>query len=142
MTTDNTLIPQDRSRDELWRAAHEGGAVAPHEGRELELLRAGTKAFAVIEKGKDAEQYRAAWAIRREGFHVYYREGDEGPEVVVAKDHRDVQQYLDLLAYGVQRLGIKQYHREMGRLFGYAEADIEAFISAEIHCDCSKCRGS
>lgn len=144
MTNSNTLVPQDRSRDDMWRAAHgDAGQVAPHEGRELELLASGQKDFAVIEQAKNPLDYSAASDLAYgHGIAVVYHTGPEGPEVVLARRLADLAKYSALINGGIQRLGIKEYHRQMGRLFGYSEADIEAFISAEIHCDCSKCRGA
>ena len=57
-------------------------------------------------------------------------------------NRRLIRKYEILLKYGVDEYGIKEYHRRMGRLFGYDEEDIEAFIAADVHCNCIKCSGS
>ena len=116
--------------------------VAPHEGRELSLIANGRKPFAVIEKRKNAADYFAAGGITKAGITVAYREGANGPEVIVSKTRAAVREYDRLIVDGVKRLGIKQYQREMGRLFGYSAADIEDYIAAEINCNCAKCKGA
>ena len=35
----------------------------------------------------------------------------------------------------------EEYSRAMGRLFGYTEEEITAFIEADIDCDCIACKG-
>lgn len=117
------------------------GKVAPHENRELKLIAAGRKNFAVIEKRKNAADYFAAGAIETPGITVAYRDGADGPEVIVSRKRALVAEYDGLILDGIERLGLKNFHRAMGRLFGYSAADIEAFIAAEIDCNCAKCGG-
>ena len=115
--------------------------LAPHQGREISLVLNGSKRFAVIEKRKDAASYYAAGSIRRRDVTVQYREGPEGPEVILTTSRKDIAEYESLLRDGVSRLGIKAYHRAIGALFGYSKVDIEAFIESDIDCNCSKCNG-
>ena len=117
------------------------GTIAPHENRELALIESGRKDFAVIEKAKDPDQYHDAGAIETPGISVVYSEGAEGPEVIVSRKRSLIREYDSLLLDGIERLGIKNFHRAMGRLFGYSRDDIEAFIAAEITCNCTKCKG-
>jgi hypothetical protein len=117
------------------------GKVAPHLNKEVELVLAGKKPLAAIEKSKDPNGYNFAIELSKAGKLVSRIVGDE--EVVFTKSsYYLIDKYENLLRNGVRYLGIKNYHREMGRMFGYTEADIEAFISAEIDCDCFKCTGS
>ena len=117
------------------------GKVAPHLNKEVELVLAGKKPLAAIEKSKDPTGYNFAIELSKAGKLVSRIVGDE--EVVFTKSSYSlIDKYENLLRNGVRYLGIKNYHREMGRMFGYTEADIEAFISAEIVCSCLKCTGS
>lgn len=117
-------------------------SIAPHQGREISLVLNGAKAFALIEKRKDIASYFAAGSIQRKDITVEYRDGLEGPEVILTSDRKLIAEYNALLFDGVARLGIKNYHRAMGKIFGYSATDIETFINAEITCNCTKCAGS
>lgn len=116
--------------------------IAPHRNREIEFILNGAKQFAVIEKGKDFASYIAAKTIKRVDIIIRYQNGGNGPEVVLTTDIQLLNEYNALLHDGVQRLGIKGYHRKMGYLFGYSPADIEVFIDSNIQCDCEKCTGN
>lgn len=123
------------------------GRVAPHEGNEVRLVLSGTKPLATLEKRKQPIGYALAVSLAGTGaLRLHFIQGSkdspEGEVVIVRPDKISLlTEYRWLLAEGVKALGIKEYHRRMGRLFGYSEADIEAFINAEIHCNCSKCTG-
>lgn len=122
------------------------GRIAPHEANEVRLVLAGTKPLATIEKRKQPILYSLAVALAGTGALFIFvsptKDSPEGEAVITLRKNRHlVSEYLHLLEYGVSEYGLKGYHRRMGRLYGYSEADIEAFIAAEIHCDCSKCRG-
>ncbi len=115
------------------------GAVAPHEQySELRLVLGGYKPLAAIEKAKDPTGYALAVSAANAGM---VRSHQLRGEVLISKDAATIQRYLHLLDNGVADLGIKGYHRAMGAMFGYSAADIEAFIEAEIDCNCSKCTG-
>lgn len=116
--------------------------IAPHKGRETSLVLSGAKPFAVIEKRKDSAQYHYAGAIDQTGITIAYRDGLDGPEVIVTRNRAAIAQYDALLLDGIMRLGLKNYHRAMGLLFGYAREDIENFISSAINCNCAKCGGT
>ena len=118
------------------------GTIAPHEGREIDLVLAGEKPLAVIEKRKDPEQYARALAIR------VYEDADEyspvfvtpwlspeGPEVVVYQLASDFHKYRDALA--MPDGDAKTWC--LGKLFGYSDEDIAEFITNPPACDCSKC---
>lgn len=122
------------------------GVIAPHENNEVRLVLGGHKPLATIEKKKAPIGYALAIALAGTGalsHKVYKSEDSPEGEVVITKPcnkHR-ITEYMHLMDHGVQEYGIKEYHRRMGRLFGYTEADIETFIKADIHCECSKCKG-
>jgi hypothetical protein len=116
------------------------GKVAPHENNEVRLVLGGHKPLAVIERSKDPYGY--ALAISMAGTGALYICKVKG-EVVISLPFNKlaITQYEFLLKEGVRLYGIKEYHRKMGKLFGYTEDDIEAFIEAEIDCNCNKCKG-
>lgn len=121
------------------------GRIAPHEGREIDLVISGDKPLAVIEERKDNAQYVRAMMHRDMPISIYVRfrrDVESGREYIVSQSLFLIHQYLELLKTGVERLGIKGYHRAMGLLFGYSPDDVEAFIDAEIDCNCSKCDGT
>tara|TARA_R110002020_G_scaffold433848_5_gene643968 strand:- start:459 stop:824 length:366 start_codon:yes stop_codon:yes gene_type:complete len=117
------------------------GKVAPHENCEVRLVLGGNKPLAAIEKSKDPYGYALAIAMAGTGALAKYIV--EPGEVLITKPNNwaYIVQYISLLNYGVKRLGIKEYHRRMGKIFGYTAEDIEAFIEAEIVCSCTKCSG-
>lgn len=123
------------------------GRVAPHENNEVRLVLGGMKPLATIEKAKQPIGYALGIALAGTGAlrarTVVSKDSPEGEVVItLPKQEHRIQKYLWLVEHGVKALGIKEYHRRMGRLFGYTEADINAFIEAEIHCTCSKCKGN
>lgn len=120
---------------------NQNGKIAPHENAELQLIASGQKDFAVIEHAKNPQAYHDAAQIHRAGVFVLYEKGNEGDEVIIARHLDDIVTYRLLIRYGVAELGIKNYHRALGKLFGYSPEDIESFIDSDIHCDCSKCNG-
>lgn len=122
------------------------GTIAPHRGQEVRLVQAGLKPLATVERGKDKSQYAMAVSLIAAGSlagHVRPTADDPGGEVVFTRpsNARVIADYLWLAKEGVQRYGIKEYHRKIGALFGYSLDDIEAFIEAEVQCNCIKCGG-
>ena len=116
-------------------------AIAPHEFCEVRLVLGGHKPLAAIEKAKDAIGYALAISMSGTGALAL---SQEFGEVIIVKpcNTKLIAQYYWLLAEGVKELGLKEYHRSMGRLFGYTEEDINTFIKSDIHCDCHKCKGN
>lgn len=122
------------------------GTIAPHEHCEVRLVLAGTKPLATIEKEKDPMGFSMAVACINAGMlRGIVQPTKDCPTGEVAltlpKNVNLLDSYKHLLEEGVKLYGIKEYHRKMGKIFGYREEDIEEFIKAEIKCDCSKCRG-
>jgi len=127
------------------------GKIAPHRNCEVRLVLAGTKPLATIEKRKDPYGFSIACALIGTGMLFGYThptaDSPEGEVVFTKPNARGasgellIVQYKKLLSTGVKDYGIKQYHRLMGELFGYSKEDIEAFINAEIKCNCTKCAG-
>ncbi len=122
------------------------GVIAPHEACEVRLVAAGTKPLATIEKAKQPILYSVAASLAATGMlcAVFTQSSDspEGEVIITAPRNRHlIKEFIKLQATGVKEFGIKEYYRRMGRLYGYSEEDIQAFIDAEIHCNCTKCRG-
>ena len=125
------------------------GKVAPHEGREIELVLGGAKPLATIEHDKDPEGFVKAILLGLAGM-VSYRvsptaDCDAGEVVFALRENWNyVADYEELMELGEARLGVR-YHQCMGRLFGYSEADIAAFTAAwevnALDCNCTKCKG-
>ena len=121
--------------------------IAPHQNSEVRLVLAGSKPLATIEKAKDAIGYSMAVSLSNVGMlvaHCAPTKDSPSGEIIITKPQNKglIKAYTETLKYGVERLGIKGYHRQLGRLFGYSEADINEFIDAEIDCNCSKCNGA
>ncbi len=113
------------------------GRIAPDTGREIDLVLAGDKPLAVIEKRKDPDQYRRVYLDPKlDRLAVIFRIGADGAEVVVAQSSILIGEYLEAL----HSLDGDAKTRTLGRLFGYSEADIQVFIDDPPECDCSKCR--
>ena len=123
------------------------GTVAPHLNKEVQLVLGGTKPLATIERSKDLTGYCLAVQLIGAGLligNVNPTSDDCTGEVVftLPVNRHNLREYAQLQDRGVAEMGLKWYHRQMGKLFGYSEADVEAFILAEITCECSKCIGS
>ena len=117
--------------------------IAPHLNSEVRLVLGGLKPLATIEKVKDPYGFALAISLSYTGaLNGYMANSENGePEVIVVRPSNKhlIMEYLLLLKYGVQEYGQIEYHRKMGRIFGYSEEDITAFINSDIHCSCSKC---
>lgn len=121
--------------------------IAPHERSEVRLVLSGLKPLATIEKVKDPIGYSIAISMAGTGALACWveptKDSPSGEVVITLPANANlIPEYFWLLHEGIKELGLKQYHRRMGTLFGYSEADIEDFIEADIHCECSKCRGN
>lgn len=130
--------------DKSGSSARQGkGKVAPHLNCEVRLVLGGNKPLATIEKVKDPYGYALAIALSGTGALYLEQVACGVGEVVFTapKNRHLVQEWRDLLHSGVKDHGLKGYHYRMGRLYGYAEEDIRAFVESEIDCNCNKCRG-
>jgi len=122
------------------------GQIAPHEHTEVRLVLSGSKPLATIEKVKDPIGYSIAIAMAGTGaLKALTRPTTDSPEgevvIVLPANKSLLVTYQELLEAGVANYGIKSYHRQMGKLFGYTALDIEMFIKSDIQCDCVKCNG-
>ena len=123
------------------------GIIAPHQNNEVRLVLAGLKPLATIEKTKDPIGYALAIALSNTGALIKHcKPTKDSPcgECIIVKPGNShlISEYFWLLENGIKEIGIKEYHRSLGRLFGYSSEDIETFIKSEIDCECSKCKGN
>lgn len=115
-------------------------AIAPHENCETRLVLGGRKLLAVIERSKDPYGFALAVSMSKAGSLV--SEVKDGEIVITLPNNRFlIKYYHSLIEFGVHDYGLKEYHRKMGKLFGYTDQDIEDFITTEINCECTKCKG-
>lgn len=118
--------------------------LAPHEGKEWYLVLMGKKPFAVVEKNKDPVQYNHV--LDNPDFYTF--RATEHEIRFWSKDNKtgymNNSKYVRLVMSAtslIQQHGLAWYQREMGRLFGYTEKQIDAFINGDVKCNCAKCKG-
>jgi len=119
--------------------------IAPHEGNELDMLLAGTKVFAVLERDKHRFQINRYYSMYNTKFDCLYHEVFDDdlllcrtagiPQLVLYKALFS-QKY-----WYVETFGIEDYQRKMGKIFGYSDEEIEEFINNPPDCNCGKCGG-
>lgn len=116
--------------------------LAPHGGRELSMILNGEKPLAYLERVEGKEfMYDLVIDIWFENiFEVAFIEPD-GIAFTLPKNKDLLEDYKKLLSGETVVENNHEYQRLMGRLFGYSEEDIEAFIKQEIKCDCINCKG-
>lgn len=115
--------------------------TAPHEGKELAMVLAGSKPFGVIQFEKDPEQYVAVYDAQTTR-RIYARTIQSGEVAFTLPTNRHfVDQYFDLITGVTKVADNKDYQRRMGKLFGYSDEEIEAFITGDIKCNCHMCKG-
>lgn len=119
--------------------------IAPHEGRELWMVLAGVKPFAIIDRRKSVEQYKSLQILLENiwlPLYVVYKNDYE--VAVTLTENKKLHEQYDLLMSpkAAQVIRSKEDHqRAMGKLFGYTDEEIEAFIKSSINCDCPQCVG-
>lgn len=116
------------------------GKVAPHEGNEIELVCNGIKPLASIEAKKDPEQFEKALQLRF-AFSIRYHTNEH--ITFTRKENKDLHDVFALLNSPRAAMVVRskaEKHRLMGRLFGYSEEDIEAFIKSDLQCACGQCK--
>lgn len=118
--------------------------IAPHEGREIELVLSGKKPFAVIEAAKDPKQFRLAFR-HADKLEVRATKIDEISLELRGTGCRHHYKYIRLLADKEKILasyaGKAKWQTAMGRLFGYSDEEIQAFTINPPKCTCGKCGG-
>jgi hypothetical protein len=115
--------------------------IAPHEGRELGLVLRGKKPLAVVEYAKDQEQYQRVITVWQ-STHLLSAQFLDGAILFTLVHNSHLQtEYLNLVNGVVVPETNEEYQRAMGRLFGYTEEEIQAFIDKKIECNCTNCQG-
>lgn len=116
--------------------------IAPHEGREIELVLSGKKPFAVLEAAKDPKQFRLAFR-HADKLEVRATQIDEISLELRGTGCRHHYKYMtllrdkDIILNGLNGKSI--YQRRMGKLFGYSPEEIQAFEDNPPDCTCGKC---
>ena len=118
------------------------GKVAPHEGmNEIDMVLSGLKPIAVIELRKNPTEYWRGIGINGASDQhvrtVARVDETSGAELIISLSWQLIDQYLGLMAMPASN----ERTRKIGKLFGYTDADIQAFIDNPPACDCSKCQG-
>lgn len=120
--------------------------IAPHEGRELWLVLAGIKPFAVVDKRKQPYQVDDIFLIKNSSFsarlEVRWKNEEEIAFCLPENAHLHAQYDQLIKPNAAQVYRSKADHQwAMGKLFGYTDDEIQAFINAGIKCDCINCKG-
>ena len=109
--------------------------IAPHKGTEVFQVIMGTKPLGSVPL--DSTDGRAVLDAQR--LYTYVKNGvvyfalTEGPLVTF--------KFLTSTSAKLIIRTPEEYSRAMGRLFGYTEEEINAFIEADVDCDCIACTG-
>lgn len=113
--------------------------IAPHEGRELEYVANGIKPLALINRAKQPEQYGRAMDLQ----HVLVIRRQNNDEITITtkanEKLHDTYALLNSPQAAVIIRSVEDKHRMLGRLFGYSEEQIDAFIKADMKCACGNC---
>ena len=118
------------------------GQVAPHEGRELLLVKAGTKPLGVLEKTKRQDTYSLLLGQGTKLYPELSFQFTQDEVVFTLLENKDLILYYNLLVGSSPEFkATKTYNRYMGKLFGYSDEDIEEFINNPPDCTCEKCGG-
>lgn len=114
-------------------------SIAPHEGRELELVMIGIKPLASLEKDKQPEQYAQACKLHNVASVVHH---DNNLLTVTRRENNNLHAVFQLLSTTQSSLLVRsaeEKHRLLGRLFGYSEENIDSFIAKGLACACGQC---
>lgn len=113
--------------------------IAPHEGRELEYVANGIKPLALLNRNKQPEQYGRAMDLQ----HVLVIQRQGVDEITITKKENvhlhNVYALLCSPKAAIVVRSAEEKHRMLGRLFGYSEEQIDAFIKADMKCACGQC---
>ena len=114
--------------------------IAPHEGREIELVLDGTKPLATLKGNVYPKELRAA--INTHKLITRYN-AEQDVLVVVKPQHSFLIGLFGLLSSTKANFIVRskeEKHRLLGRLFGYSEEDIDDFIAKDMKCACGQCK--
>lgn len=114
--------------------------IAPHEGRELEYVCLGIKPIAHITKDKDPKQFQQALTLVNVHSIVMHSPTEL---TITKKENKELHDvFVFLSSTKADRLirTKEEKNRLLGRLFGYTEEEIDAFIKADMKCACGQCK--
>jgi hypothetical protein len=109
--------------------------IAPHEGRELDLVMLGTKPLGSCKAGSPL----ATVILGSTDLYSFVREGN----IYFALTQAPINMYK-LLNSSTAALVVRskqEHNRLVGRLFGYTEEEIDVFIESNLDCACGDCTG-
>lgn len=116
--------------------------IAPHEGREIEMVMNGIKPLASIEKSKQPEMFEKALALS-DMIDIVVVLHDKGHLTITRKENEKLHGVFSLLCSPKAAMVVRsqaEKSRLLGRLFGYSEEDIDEFIAADMQCACGQCK--
>lgn len=114
--------------------------IAPHEGKELEMVLTGDKPLGSLSYAKFTKKFGELSPTSSLQLCIAFNDGN----VVFSLDMDKIHEYLGVLAsseWYIEELGLEEYQRRMGKIFGYSEQEVQAFIDGNIECDCKDCKG-
>lgn len=128
--------------------------IAPHEGRELHMVMQGEKNICTIQKSKDPVQLQiakntvqaavsaAAPYGRGNANDLMMEQIDPDTFAFYLRKNSDVAAVHRLLLESPDKLVRTNKERSVlfGRIFGYSEEEIEAFLEADMQCACGHCK--
>jgi len=109
--------------------------IAPHEGRELELVLNGTKPLGSF----PVTHSDAPKVLRSVGMYSFLRHGNV--YFALTQEPINCYQFLESNNAKIIVKSQPEHNRLMGRLFGYTEDQIDVFIENKLDCDCRDCKG-
>ncbi len=114
----------------------------PESVRTLHAVTSGEKPFGVVDKKKDPWLFNqvmlnAELLDVRMHYHNELAYTKKGPD-----SYKQHNRYLSLHFCRTNRLVSRaEFQRQMGKLFGYSEESIQAFIDSGDYCGCRNCGG-
>jgi hypothetical protein len=115
------------------------GKVAPHEAKEFVMILAGEKPIATVVRDKNERLYNL---VKQTGFLLSTEEHYGVLAFCLPENSHLLAVWSELF---FSRMHPTLYMIQMGRLFGYSEADILKFmedtVTNENPCDCIECLG-
>jgi hypothetical protein len=109
--------------------------IAPHVNNELDLVIAGDKPLGSVPMGS----VTAGIVYANDSFKTFIKE----TIIYFALTEAPINAYkfLNSSAAAIVVRSEQEHQRLTGRLFGYTEEQIDAFIEANIGCRCRDCEG-
>lgn len=124
--------------------------IAPHEGMELTLVVANGKPLCTLDSKKNPKAFAKAQMMVRQDVHCEHTPEqnrmqediiNETESVFYLKHNEDLAAVHRVLLDRPNLLVKTEHERSrlFGRIFGYTEEEIDAFIEADMQCACGHC---